>query len=159
MRALVQRVNHARVFALPERADPTSPGAWEQTGAIERGLLVLLGVGHDDTKAQAERLWTKLSKLRIFDDAAGKTNLALGDVGGQVMVVSQFTLYADCRKGNRPSFTQAGAPDEAARLYDYFCDLVRHDVGEVACGVFGAHMRIELENDGPFTVWLDTDAL
>lgn len=159
MRALIQRVNHASVFALAPGAAPDVPEAWERTGSIGRGLLVLLGVGHDDAEAQADRLWGKIARLRIFDDAAGKTNLALGDVGGQVMVVSQFTLYADCKRGNRPSFTQAGAPDEAARLYDYFCGLVRRDRGEVACGVFGAHMRVDLENDGPFTVWLDTATL
>lgn len=148
MRALVQRVNHASVVA-----DGTP------TGEIGRGLLVLLGVGHDDTEAQAERLWGKISKLRIFDDEAGKTNLSLIDVNGQVMVVSQFTLYADCKKGNRPSFTSAGAPQEANRLYEHFCELVRRDRGSVATGVFGAHMQVELENDGPFTIWLDTDAL
>lgn len=169
MRALIQRVNYARVTALSEGTPlgmgdgPSGAGnaaeTWEQTGAIERGFLILLGVGQGDTEAQAERLWGKISKLRIFDDEAGKTNLALADVGGQVMVVSQFTLYADCRKGNRPSFTSAGAPAEATRLYEYFCDLVRRDLGTVATGVFGAHMRIDLENDGPFTIWLDTDTL
>ncbi|MBS5450618.1 MAG: D-tyrosyl-tRNA(Tyr) deacylase [Coriobacteriia bacterium] len=159
MRALIQRVNHARVTALSEGAPAEDTGAWEQTGAIERGFLILLGVGQQDTEAQADKLWSKISKLRIFDDEAGKTNLALADVSGQVMVVSQFTLYADCRKGNRPSFTNAGAPAEATRLYEYFCDLVRRDLGSVATGTFGAHMRIDLENDGPFTVWLDTDAL
>ena len=167
VRALIQRVNHARVTALNEEVAAGASGdggttradAWEQTGSVERGFLILLGVGQDDTEAQADRLWAKISKLRIFDDAAGKTNLALADVAGQVMVVSQFTLYADCRKGNRPSFTNAGSPAEATRLYEYFCDLVRHDLGSVATGVFGAHMRIDLENDGPFTVWLDTDTL
>ena len=148
MRALIQRVNHASVIA-----------DGRPTGAISRGLLILLGVGHADTQAQAERLWGKISKLRIFDDENDKTNLSLTDVGGQVMVVSQFTLYASCKKGNRPSFTDAGSPQQATELYEYFCDLVRRDLGEVAMGVFGAHMKVELENDGPFTVWLDTDEL
>lgn len=148
MRALIQRVNHASVIV-----------DGQTTGAISRGLLILLGVGHADTQAQAERLWGKISKLRIFDDENDKTNLSLTDVGGQVMVVSQFTLYASCKKGNRPSFTDAGSPRQATELYEHFCDLVRRDLGEVATGVFGAHMKVELENDGPFTVWLDTDEL
>lgn len=89
----------------------------------------------------------------------GKTNLSLTDVGGEVLVVSQFTLYANCKRGNRPSFTDAGSPDDANRLYEYFCGLVKRDMGAVETGSFGAHMQIELVNDGPFTVWLDTDAL
>ena len=148
MRALVQKVSRAKVDV---------DGA--TMGAIDKGYLVLLGVGHDDTEAQADRLWGKISKLRIFEDANGKTNLSLADVEGSVLVVSQFTLYADCRKGNRPSFTQAAAPGEANRLYEYFAGLVRRDLGHVETGVFGAMMQVELVNDGPFTVWLDTDEL
>ncbi len=148
MRALIQRVSEAQV---------TVDG--EVTGSVGRGFLILLGVGHGDGRAEADRLWEKTRKLRIFEDAAGKTNLSLADVGGQVLVVSQFTLYADCRHGNRPSFTAAGAPSTAEGLYGYFCDLVRRDLGAVATGVFGADMKVSLVNDGPFTVWLDTDEL
>lgn len=148
MRALVQRVSNARV-----NVDGTT------VGSIGRGLLVLLGVGLDDSEAQAQRLWDKIRKMRVFEDAQGKTNLALSDVGGAVLVVSQFTLYADCRKGNRPSFTEAAPPDGARRLYEHFTDLVRRDLGHVETGVFGAMMEVALTNDGPFTVWLDTDLL
>ena len=150
MRALIQRVTHAEVSV-------------EGTciGAIGPGLLILLGVGQGDTPNHADKLWAKIAKLRIFGDEAGKTNLSLLDTGGSALIVSQFTLYANCKKGNRPSFTQAGAPDEANRLYEYFADCARVDLGanRVACGSFGAHMMVTLENDGPFTVWLDTDEL
>lgn len=148
MRALVQRVKHAQVDV-----------GGVTVGSIETGFLVLLGVGHGDTDAQAERLWDKIRKLRIFEDEAGKTNRSLADVDGQVLVVSQFTLYADCRHGNRPSFTDAGALDEANRLYELFCSLVERDLGAVQRGVFGADMDVALVNGGPFTVWLDTDDL
>lgn len=148
MRALVQRVSRASVAV-----------EGETIGRIEKGYLVLLGVGHDDTEAQADKLWSKISKMRIFEDENGKTNLSLSDVEGQVLVVSQFTLYANCKKGNRPSFTEAGSPDEANRLYEYFAGLVRADLGRVETGSFGAMMEVSLTNDGPFTVWLDTDML
>lgn len=148
MRALIQRVSEARVDI---------DGAAH--GQIGKGFLILLGVGHTDTDETARRLWDKVRKLRIFEDEDGKTNKALADVGGQVLVVSQFTLYADCRRGNRPSFTNAGSPDEAKRLYELFCDLVRTDTGAVQTGEFGAYMQVSLVNDGPFTVWLDTDEL
>lgn len=148
MRALVQRVANARVNV-----------DGKTVGSIGRGLLVLLGVGGGDTEAQAQRLWDKIRKMRVFEDGQGKTNLALADVGGAVLVVSQFTLYADCRKGNRPSFTDAAPPDDARRLYEHFADLVRRDLGSVETGVFGAMMEVSLVNDGPFTVWLDTDLL
>lgn len=148
MRALVQRVNHAHVSV-----------DGNVVGTIGKGFLVLLGVGHNDTEAQAEKLWGKISKMRIFEDADGKTNLSLGDVGGKVLVVSQFTLYANCKKGNRPSFTDAGAPAEAKRLYEYFASLVKRDLGAVETGVFGAMMQVDLQNDGPFTIWLDTEGL
>lgn len=148
MRAVVQRVSSARVDI-----------AGETTGVIERGLLILLGVGHNDTDEQAERLWNKIARLRIFEDTDGKTNLSLADVGGEVLVVSQFTLFANCKKGNRPSFTEAGAPDEAKRLYEQFVERARHDVPRVETGRFGAYMDVSLVNDGPFTLWLDTDAL
>ena len=148
MRALVQCVSEARV---------TVEG--ETVGSIGKGYLILLGVGHDDTEAEAERLWSKIARLRIFEDAEGKTNLALADVGGEVLVVSQFTLYASCKKGNRPSFTDAGSPDEANRLYEWFVERARRDVPRVETGRFGAYMDVSLVNDGPFTLWLDTATL
>ena len=148
MRALIQRVSHAQVDV-----DDVS------VASIGRGLLVFLGVGQDDAEAQVERLWTKILRLRIFEDEAGKTNLALADVQGEVLVVSQFTLYASCKKGNRPSFTQAGAPQEAERLYERFVVRARQDTPRVETGSFGAHMHVALDNDGPFTIWLDTDEL
>mgnify|MGYP000761788574 CR=1 FL=1 len=112
-----------------------------------------------DTRAEADKLWGKLRGLRINEDENGKTNLALADVDGEVLVVSQFTLFADCRHGRRPSFTDAGAPDVANELYEYFLTLVREDVEHVAHGIFGADMKVDLVNDGPFTIVLDTDAL
>ena len=148
MRALVQRATRASV---------TVEG--ETIGAINDGFLILLGVGHEDTEAQADKLWSKISKMRIFEDENGKTNLSLADVHGEVLVVSQFTLYANCKRGNRPSFTDAGAPDVANELYEYFLTLVRQDVEHVAHGIFGADMKVDLVNDGPFTIVLDTDNL
>lgn len=148
MRAVVQRVSSAQVSV---------DGA--VIGSIDRGFLVLLGVGHADTQREAEKLWGKLAKLRIFEDADGKTNLSLRDIGGEALVVSQFTLYASCKKGNRPSFTDAGDPEEANRLYEYFVSLAKADVGHVATGSFGAMMDVSLVNEGPFTIVLDTDEL
>lgn len=148
MRALVQCVSEARV---------TVEG--ETVGSIGKGYLILLGVGDDDTEEQAAKLWRKISRMRVFDDEQGKTNLSLADVGGEVLVVSQFTLFADCRHGRRPSFTDAGAPDVANELYEYFLTLVREDVEQVAHGIFGADMKVDLVNDGPFTIVLDTDSL
>ena len=148
MRAVVQRVSSASVAI-----------DGETVGSIGRGYLVLLGVGHEDAREQADKLWGKLRGLRINDDAQGKTNLALADVDGSVLVVSQLTLYADCRRGRRPSFTAAGAPDHANELYEYFVSLVRADVERVATGRFGADMKVSLVNDGPFTIVLDTDDL
>ncbi len=145
MRALLQRVS---------RADITVEGV--QTGSIGQGYVILLGVGHDDDEAAAEKLWTKTRRLRIFDDGDGKANLSLEDVGGDVLIVSQFTLYANCRRGNRPSFTNAGAPAAAEALYEHFVELARADVAHVETGVFGADMQVDLTNDGPFTIWLDT---
>ena len=148
MRAVIQCVSEARV---------TVDG--RVTGEIGPGFLILLGVGHGDTEAEADRLWRKVSRLRVFDDADGKTNLSLADIGGGVLVVSQFTLYANCRKGNRPSFTEAAPPDIAERLYEYVTGLVRADVAQVGTGVFGAMMDVALVNRGPFTIVLDTDQL
>ena len=148
MRALIQRVTHAQVDI-----------DGKTVGSIGTGLLILLGVGTNDTEAQVDKLWGKISKMRIFEDEAGKTNLSLADVSGEVLVVSQFTLYASCKKGNRPSFTDAGAPAEAKRLYELFVSQARKDVPRVETGEFGAMMEVSLINDGPFTIWLDTDEL
>jgi len=148
MRAVIQRVSEASVTINGKVA-----------GMCGRGYLVLLGVGEGDTEAEVEKLWSKVFKMRIFPDGEHHTGAALADVGGEVLVVSQFTLYADCRKGNRPSFTGAGAPDESKRLYELFVERARRDVAHVACGEFGADMHVSLVNDGPFTICLDTDDL
>ena len=148
MRAVIQCVSRAQVDI-----------EGETVGSIGRGFLILLGVGAADTEAQAERLWSKTFKLRAFGDENGKINLSLADIGGEVLVVSQFTLYANCKKGNRPSFTDGAAPDEANRLYEYFVSLARADVAHVDTGRFGAMMQVGLVNDGPFTIVLDTDTL
>ena len=148
MKAVVQRVTEASVSI-----------DGNVVGACGRGYLVLLGVGEGDTEAEVERLWSKIFKLRIFPDGQHHTGAALADVEGELLVVSQFTLYADCRKGNRPSFVKAGAPDESKRLYELFVERARRDVAHVACGEFGADMQVSLVNDGPFTICLDTDEL
>jgi D-tyrosyl-tRNA(Tyr) deacylase len=147
VRALLQRSSGARV-----RVD----GA--EIGSIERGLVVLLGVGPTDDEGVADALARRVTELRIFDDAAGRTNLSLLDVGGAALVVSQFTLYADTRRGRRPGFTGAAAPELADRLYLRFAAALRELGVEVATGRFGAVMEVELVNDGPFTIWLDTAA-
>ncbi|MBQ9563297.1 MAG: D-tyrosyl-tRNA(Tyr) deacylase [Lachnospiraceae bacterium] len=148
MRFLIQRVREASV---------TVEG--EITGQIGQGYLVLLGVCDTDTEAEADRMCQKLLKLRINADAEGKTNLALSDVGGEILLVSQFTLYADCRKGNRPSFTRGGSAEHANRLYEYVQKKLRESGAHVETGIFGAHMDVALLNDGPFTVLLDSDEL
>ena len=124
------------------------------TGSIGRGYVVLLGVGETDTKEQTDKMVEKIRKLRIFADENGKTNLSIEDIGGEILVVSQFTLYADCSKGNRPSFTEAGNPALAKELYEYFIEASRGVFKKVSHGVFGAHMEVSLVNDGPFTVIL-----
>lgn len=144
MKAVVQRVTHASV-----KVDG------EIKGQIGQGFLILLGVGQNDTEEDADRLVNKIVKLRIFSDENDKINLSLADVGGSLLVISQFTLYADCRKGNRPNFIQAGKPDEAERLYEYFVSQCKKQVPVVEKGVFGADMKVELLNDGPFTVVLE----
>ena len=128
-------------------------------GAIDRGFLVLIGVTHDDTKEIADKLVKKLIGLRIFEDENGKTNLSLDSVSGSLLLVSQFTLYADCRKGNRPSFTNAADPDYANELYEYIVSECRKQVAVVEKGIFGADMKVSLLNDGPFTVILDSNEL
>ncbi len=145
MRALLQRTSGARVRV-----------ADEIVGEVGSGLVVLLGVGPDDTEAVADALARRVTQLRIFDDADGRTNLSLADVGGAVLLVSQFTLYADTRRGRRPGFTGAAPPDLAERLYLRVGAALRELGATVATGRFGATMAVELVNDGPFTIWLDT---
>ena len=147
MKLVVQRVSQAEV---------TVDG--ESVGRIGKGFLVLLGVTQGDTEAQADKLAHKLLGLRIFTDAQGKTNLSLSDVGGELLIISQFTLYADCRKGFRPSFVQAAPPETANRLYEYFVGLCRERGFHTETGRFGAHMMVSLCNDGPFTVILEETA-
>ncbi|MBO4398964.1 MAG: D-tyrosyl-tRNA(Tyr) deacylase [Lachnospiraceae bacterium] len=149
MRLLVQRVKSASV---------TTEG--RVIGSIGKGYLVFQGVCGTDTETVADKMLAKLVKLRIFEDENGKTNLSLGDVGGAVLFVSQFTLYADCRKGNRPSFTDAGDPIHAESIYKYSVKALREQYGlTVETGEFGADMQVSLVNDGPFTVFLDSPAL
>ncbi len=142
---MVQRVSQARVEV-----------DGQTVGQIGRGLLVLLGVGQHDTLEDAAYLARKIAGLRIFADAEGKMNLALADVGGGVLVVSQFTLYGDTRRGNRPSFVEAAPPAVGRRLYEQFCDLLTGQGLPVETGVFQAHMQVHLINDGPVTLWLDS---
>ncbi len=144
MKIVLQRVSSASV---------TVDG--EICGKIGTGYLVLLGVGQGDTEEDCRRLADKIINLRIFSDENDKINLSLNDVGGDLLIVSQFTLYADCRKGNRPNFIQAGKPDEAERLYNYFADYCRSKGKHVETGIFGADMKVQLVNDGPFTVILE----
>jgi D-tyrosyl-tRNA(Tyr) deacylase len=148
VRALLQRVTRAEV-----RVDAKS------VGTIDRGLLILLGVAPNDDEYVASGLAAKVSGLRIFADADGLTNLAIGDVGGSALVVSQFTLYADTRRGRRPSFIGAAGPIVGERLYEVFCEVLATTGIPVAQGRFGADMEVELVNEGPFTVWLDSAEL
>ena len=150
MRAIIQRVSHASV---------TIDGAVK--GEIGQGFLVLFGAGEGDTRAEAELLAKKTAGMRIFCDENGKMNLSLADICGSVLVISQFTLYADCRRGNRPSFTGAAQPDIADGLYEYYVRLLReeHGISDVQTGEFGADMKVELLNDGPVTILLDSEEL
>lgn len=148
MKVVIQRV---------KRASVTIEG--EVKASINRGYLLLLGIGKEDTRETADKYLDKILKLRIFDDEEGKTNLSLSDVNGDIMVISQFTLYADCRKGNRPNFLNAAEPARAKELYEYFLISCREKYGRVESGEFGADMKIELLNDGPFTVVLDKEML
>ena len=125
-------------------------------GKIEKGYLILVGVSGTDTKEIADKMIEKVSRLRVFKDSEGKTNLSINDVQGEMLVVSQFTLYADCRKGNRPSFTDAGSPDLANELYEYIIERCQGLFRKTEHGVFGADMKVSLVNDGPFTVVLDS---
>jgi D-tyrosyl-tRNA(Tyr) deacylase len=149
MRTVIQRVRFSRVSV-----------EGQTVGEIGPGLVILVGVGQNDGQAEADRLAAKIANLRIFSDDAGKTNLSLLDVGGDALVISQFTLYADCRKGRRPSFVHAGHPDVAEPLVDYFADRLRQaGVRRVETGEFGAMMLVEIHNDGPFTIYLDSDEM
>lgn len=148
MKLLIQRVNHAQV---------TVDG--QIVGKIGKGFLVFVGVGQNDTKEIADKYLKKLLGLRIFEDENGKTNLSLSDVNGELLMVSQFTLYADCKRGNRPGFTNAGSPDMANELYEYMLAEAKKNVSVVEHGIFGADMKVSLENDGPFTIILDESIL
>lgn len=128
-------------------------------GEISKGFMVLIGVGQDDTKAIADKMVKKLVGLRIFEDENGKTNLSLADVDGQLLLISQFTLYANCKKGYRPSFIEAGAPDMASDMYEYIISECKKSIPVVERGIFGADMKVSLVNDGPFTILLDSDNL
>ena len=145
MRALIQRVTEAKVMV-----------GDDVVGAIEKGLLILIGITHDDGAAEAAYLARKITKLRLFEDAEGKMNRSLVDVGGAILAVSQFTLYGDVRKGRRPSFTRAAPADVAEPLYRRFCALLESEGAIVRQGVYQAHMQIHLVNDGPVSLWLDT---
>jgi D-aminoacyl-tRNA deacylase len=147
VRLLIQRVTRASV---------TVEG--REVGTIGRGLVVLVGVGHEDDEVVVRQLAAKCIDLRIFRDDAGKTNLALADVGGEVLAVSQFTLFADTSRGRRPSFLGAAPPELGERLYEVFAAAIEERGVRVARGVFGAEMEVELVNDGPFTIWLDSAA-
>lgn len=146
MRALIQRVQQAKVVI-----------NGEIKGEIGQGYLIFLGVGAADNEEIAAKLWQKIYKLRIFEDEQGKTNLDLATVGGDVLIVSQFTLWANTKKGNRPSFIASAPAKQAEDLYEYFVAQARQDVAKVETGSFGADMKVSLLNDGPFTLWMDTD--
>ncbi|SNU09107.1 D-tyrosyl-tRNA(Tyr) deacylase [Lachnospiraceae bacterium] len=152
MKFLIQRVNSACVTVENEII-----------GSIDKGFFVLIGVNEDDTKEIADKMIRKLMGLRIFADDEGKTNLSINDVGGSLLLVSQFTLYADCRKGNRPSFIKSGSPQHAEEIYDYIVDSCRRQTAgteiKVETGSFGADMTCSIVNDGPFTIDLDSEEL
>ena len=148
MRFVIQRV---------KRASVTIDG--ETSGEIGQGFLVLIGVAGTDTKEIADKMIRKMLGLRIFEDDEGKTNISLADVNGELLLVSQFTLYADCKKGNRPSFIKAGKPDMANEMYEYIISECRKTVKIVETGSFGADMKVELLNDGPFTILLDSEEI
>lgn len=145
MRFIIQRVTYANVKV-----------EGETVGKIDKGFMVLIGVEENDNRDIADKMVKKLIGLRIFEDENGKTNLSLNDVDGSLLLISQFTLYADCKKGNRPSFIKAGKPDLANDLYEYIIDKCKENVEKVEKGVFGAEMKVELLNDGPFTIILDS---
>lgn len=148
MRFVIQRVSHADV-----KVDG------ETLGEIGKGFMVLIGVADSDTKEIADKMVKKMLGLRIFEDEQGKTNLSLDTVGGSLLLISQFTLYANCKKGNRPSFIEAGEPKMAEEMYEYIIAKCKESVGDVEKGSFGADMKVSLTNDGPFTIILDSEKL
>ena len=148
MKFVIQRVSEASVTVDNEII-----------GQIGKGFLVLIGVSDSDDEAVADKMIRKMIQLRIFEDENGKTNLALADVGGELLLISQFTLYANCKKGNRPSFIEAGKPDKANALYEYIIQKCKEHVENVQKGSFGADMKVSLLNDGPFTIILDSDVI
>ena len=148
MRFVIQRVRKASVSV-----------DGQMIGQIGHGLLVFVGVAGSDNRQIADKMIDKMTKLRIFDDADGKTNLSISDVGGEFLIISQFTLYADCRKGNRPSFTLAGKPDMANEMYEYIIGEINKKGFRAEHGSFGADMKVSLLNDGPFTILLDSDEI
>lgn len=148
MRAVVQRVNYASVHV-----------GGEINGKIKKGFVVLLGVSDDDNEQDAKYLFEKITNLRVFEDESGKMNISLADIKGEILVVSQFTLLGDCRKGRRPSFDKAGEPGKAKKLYEYFVQLCKDSEFITQTGVFGADMKLALENDGPVTLLLDSKKL
>lgn len=148
MRAVIQCVRQAKVTVDNEII-----------GQIGPGYLIFLGVGQEDTEEEVEKLWSKIFKLRILPDENGKTNLSLSQIGGNVLIISQFTLFADCKKGNRPNFLSAASPEKGEDLYEKFLARARKDLPDLAHGSFGANMDVELVNQGPFTLFLDTDHL
>ena len=148
MRLVIQRVQYGEV-----KVDH------QVVGSIQKGFVVLVGISDTDDNQIADKMLKKMLNLRIFDDAQGKTNLSLADVGGEILMISQFTLYADCRKGNRPSFVKAGKPEYANTLYEYMIEECRKSCPKVEHGIFGADMKVSLLNDGPFTIVLDSDEI
>ncbi len=148
MRFVIQRVKNSKVTVNNE-----------VIGQIGKGFMVLIGISNEDTTETADKMLRKLLNMRIFEDENGKTNLGLKDVNGELLLISQFTLYADCRKGNRPSFINAGSPDMAKALYEYIIEKCKESVEVVEQGEFGADMKVELLNDGPFTILLDSNEL
>lgn len=144
MRIVIQRAEKAKVSV-----------DGEVVGQIGKGFMVLVGVGPEDTKQNADFLVNKMCNLRVFEDEQGKMNLSIKDVGGQILAISQFTLYADCKKGNRPSFTRAAKPEQANELYEYFMEEARKQGLKVEHGIFGAHMKVDFINDGPVTILLE----
>ena len=148
MKFIIQRVSQANVSV-----DNIT------IGSINRGYMVLIGVSHTDTIEIADKMIRKMIGLRIFEDENGKTNLSLADVNGELLLISQFTLYANCKKGNRPSFIESGAPALAEKLYEYILDKCKRQVPVVERGRFGADMKVSLTNDGPFTIYLDSESL
>ena len=145
MKFVIQRVNHASV-----KVDGNV------VGKIDKGYMVLIGISENDTKEIADKMIKKMIGLRIFEDENGKTNISLKDVSGELLLISQFILYADCKKGNRPSFINAGKPDMANEMYEYIIEQCKKEISVVEKGIFGADMKVSLENDGPFTIVLDS---